>query len=134
MVAEVIKLPSATSNSFQPTNVGGSVGVINSPSQTNDSINSAKSAKQASEYYSENMEVIRKAASELNDFAEKIKTSLKFSVDEASGRSIITVTDSQTGVVIRQIPAKEILAVANMLREFVAEDIEKVGLLLTDKG
>ena len=133
MVAEVIKLPSTTSNSFQPNNVGGSVGVINSPikiSQTNLSDQSEKLVGQASE----KIEVIRKAASDLNEFAKQIQISLKFSVDEASGRPVITVTDSQTGEVIRQIPAKEILAVANLLREFIASDVEKVGLLLEDKG
>lgn len=133
MVAEVIKLPSTTANSFQPTRVGGSVGVINAPIkdvELNDSNQSEKLAEQATQ----NIEVIRKAASDLNDFAKQIQTSLKFSVDESSGRSVITVTDSQTGEVIRQIPAKEILAVANLLREFTASDVDKIGLLFADKG
>ncbi len=133
MVAEVIKLPSSTPNSFQPINVGGSVGAINSPTtgtQPNVSNESARFAEQASK----NLEVVRTAANELNKFAGQIKTNLKFSVDEASGRSVITVTDSKTGDFIRQIPAKEILAVANLLREFATSDVEKVGLLLADRG
>lgn len=133
MVAEVIKLPSSTPNSFQPINVGASVGAINAPTkgaQPNVSNQSARFAEQASK----NLDVVRKAANDLNNFAKQIQTNLKFSVDEASGRSVITVTDSQTGDFIRQIPAKEILAVANLLREFATSDVEKIGLLLTDKG
>ena len=133
MVAEVIKLPSSTPSSFQPTNIGGSVGVIPAPTngaQPNVPNQSARFAEQAAN----NIEVVRKAANELNKFAGQIQTNLKFSVDEPSGKSVITVTDSETGEVIRQIPAKEVLAVANLLREFATSDIDKVGLLLTDKG
>ena len=133
MVAEVIKLPSNTSNSFQPTKVDGSVGVINVPTkstQPNVSNQSAKFAEQAAK----NIEVVRKAANDLNEFARQIQTKLKFSVDETSGRLVITVTDSETGDLIRQIPAKEVLAVANLIREFTESGVEKVGLLLADKG
>ena len=134
MVAEVIKLPSATANRFQPIQGGRSVGVINSPAGTVQPSNEQNSSSKQIEQVAQNIEVVRKAASDLNKFAKLIQTSLKFSVDEASGRSIITVTDTQTGDVIRQIPAKEILAVANLLREFIASDAEKVGLLLADQG
>ena len=78
--------------------------------------------------------MIRNAAKDLNEFASKIQTNLSFSVDKQSGRSVITVTDTQTGDVIRQIPAKEVLAVANLLREATATDIEKVGILLAEQG
>ena len=55
-------------------------------------------------------------------------------MDEGSGRTVITVTDTQTGDLIRQIPAKEVLAVANLIREANASDAEKVGLLLAAQG
>ena len=135
MVAEVIKFPSSIPNSsFQPTQVGSSVGVTNSSASAVQPINEPSQSEQLIEQAAQNIEVVRKAANDLNNFAKLIQTSLKFSVDEASGRSIITVTDSQSGDVIRQIPAKEILAVANLLREFIASDTEKVGLLLADQG
>ena len=133
MVAEVIKLPSSTPNRFQPTNVVGSVGAVNAPS-TGAQLNVSNKPTKLAEQAAKNIEVVRKAANDLNKFAGQIKTNLKFSVDEPSGRSVITVTDSETGEFIRQIPAKEILAVANLLREFATSDVEKVGLLLADKG
>ena len=132
MVAQVIKLPSAATNNFQSRQSGNSVEAV-SVSAQKVQIDRAQ-AKQRVEQATENIEVVRDAAKELNDFVEKIQTNLNFSVDEGSGRSVITVTDTQTGDVIRQIPAKEVLAVANLIRESSAVDIDKVGLLLADQG
>ena len=132
MVAQVVKLPSAATNNFQSRSSGTSSDILNVPvknSQT-DSVRAKDLAEQAAQ----NIQVVRNAAKNLNKFAEQIQTNLRFSVDEGSGRSIITVTDSQTGDVIRQIPAKEILAVANLIRESTASEIGKVGLLLAAKG
>ena len=133
MVAEVIKLPQSTPTSFQTAQVGASVGIVNTPARDIKTDTTSQTNK-LFEQAAENREEVRKAANDLNNFAKQIKTSLNFSIDEASGRSVITVTDSQTGDVIRQIPAKEILAVANLLREFGASDVNKVGLLLADQG
>lgn len=132
MVAQVIKLPSAATNIFQSRPSGTPAEVVNLPAQ-NVKVDRAR-AKEIADQAVQNIEVLRDAAKELNDFVEKIQTNLNFSVDEGSGRSVITVTDTQTGDVIRQIPAKEVLAVANLIRESSAADIDKVGLLLADQG
>jgi len=127
MVAQVIKLPLAANN-YKSTQSRVATEVFKT-SASDVKVDSEK-AKQAVQ----NIEVVRNAAKELNEFTEKIQTNLKFSVDEGSGRSVITVTDTQTGNVIRQIPAKEALAVANIIRDAIAADIEKVGLLLAAQG
>lgn len=44
---------------------------------------------------------------------------LSFSVHEASGNVVVTVTDGDTGKVIRQIPPKETLKLAEKLEEMV---------------
>ena len=132
MVAQVIKLPSAATNIFQSRPSGTPAEVVNLPAQ-NVKVDRAR-AKEIADQAVQNIEVLRDAARKLNDFVEKIQTNLNFSVDEGSGRSVITVTDTQTGDVIRQIPAKEVLAVANLIRESSAADIDKVGLLLADQG
>ena len=132
MVAQVIKLPSAATNNFQPRPSVSPAEVVTASVQ-NVKVDRAK-AKELAEQAAQNIEVVRNAAKELNDFAVKIQTNLNFSVDEGSGRSVITVTDTQTGEVIRQIPAKEVLAVANLIRESTASDIDKVGLLLAEQG
>ncbi|MGH1537509.1 MAG: flagellar protein FlaG [Gammaproteobacteria bacterium] len=132
MIAQVINLPSVAANNAQSRPSGITEDVSNTQLQ-NVQIDSAQ-AKKETEQASQNIEEVRRAAQDLNVFAEKIQTNLNFSVDEGSGRSVITVTDSQTGDVIRQIPAKEVLAVANIIRETSAANIDKVGLLLAEQG
>ena len=132
MVAQVIKLPFAATNNFQSKSTAVAREVVNSTAQRQQA-DRAK-AKEIAEQAAQNIDVVRNAVKDLNDFAQKIQTNLNFSVDEGSGRSVITVTDKQTGDVIRQIPAKEILAVANLIRESTAADIEKVGFLLAEQG
>lgn len=132
MVAQVVKLPSVATNNFQSRPSGTAAEFVNTSSQ-NVQVDRAK-AKEIAEQAAQNIQVVRQAAKNLNEFAKKIQTNLSFSVDEGSGRSVITVTDTQTGDVIRQIPAKEVLAVANLIRESTASDVEKVGLLLAAKG
>ncbi|MFK7815373.1 MAG: flagellar protein FlaG [Gammaproteobacteria bacterium] len=132
MVAQVIKLPNVATNNFQSTQPGAAADVSKTPAN-NTKVDTEK-AKQIAEQAAQNIEVVRNAAKELNEFTEKIQTNLRFSVDEGSGQSVVTVTDTQSGEVIRQIPAKEALAVANIIREAIAADIEKAGFLLNAQG
>jgi len=132
MVAQVIKLPTVATNNFQSGQSGIPVESVKTPAENVQA--ETTRAKKIAEQAAQNIEVVRDAAKVLNDFAHQIQTNLKFSIDEGSGRSVVTVTDTQTGDVIRQIPAKEALAVANLIREAAAADIEKVGLLLAAQG
>ena len=51
----------------------------------------------------------------LNDYAQSVKRDLQFSMDETSGRTVITVRDSETEEVIRQIPPELAVALASYL-------------------
>ena len=53
--------------------------------------------------------------------------SLDFSVDEQSGKTVVRVTDSETGEMIRQIPSKELLELAQSLDKLQ-------GMLLKQKA
>ena len=55
------------------------------------------------------------AVRHLSDYVQTLRRDLQFSVDQDSGRSIVRVVDSETGELIRQIPAEEVLAVARAL-------------------
>ncbi len=57
------------------------------------------------------------AISQLNDYAQNLKRELHFSVDEASGRTVIKVTDPETEEIIRQIPPEEVLRIAESLED-----------------
>lgn len=57
------------------------------------------------------------AVSRINDFVQVVQRDLQFSVDDATGRTVVKVIDSETDQVVRQIPADEILAIAENLQE-----------------
>ena len=56
--------------------------------------------------------------------------SLSFSVDEASGRSVIKVVDQKTEQLIRQIPTEEVLRVAQDIKKLQEEMGQSLGLLI----
>ena len=63
----------------------------------------------------ENAAEIREAVAEINKAMRKVPTSLDFSVDEASKRFIVSVTDTNTGEVIRKLPGDAVLRIAKQL-------------------
>ena len=63
----------------------------------------------------ENAAEIREAVAEINKVVKKVPTSLDFSVDEASKRFIVSVTDTNTGEVIRKLPGDAVLRIAKQL-------------------
>ena len=63
----------------------------------------------------ENAAEIREAISEINKAVKKVPTSLDFSVDEASKRFVVQVTDTNTGEVIRKLPGDAVLRIARQL-------------------
>lgn len=70
---------------------------------------------------------IEKALAELNTMMRDRQRELEFSIDEASGRIILRVKHAESGEVIRQIPAEELL---NISRAF----IEGTGSLINDEA
>jgi len=58
----------------------------------------------------------------LNELMAERERSLSFHVDQASGRTVITVVDATTHEVVRQIPSEEALVLARA--------VEKAGALL----
>jgi flagellar protein FlaG len=57
-------------------------------------------------------EDVDNAVATLNDFVQVVRRDLQFSVDETSGRTVITVLDSETEEVVRQIPPERLVAAA----------------------
>ncbi|WP_435104264.1 flagellar protein FlaG [Arhodomonas sp. AD133] len=55
--------------------------------------------------------------SRLQDYAERHAHDLKFTVDDATGQSLIKVIDPKTDEVVRQIPPEEAVALARFLQE-----------------
>lgn len=55
---------------------------------------------------------VARAVTQLNEYVQTINRELQFSIDEASGHTVIKVLDALSGQVIRQIPGHEALALA----------------------
>ena len=60
-------------------------------------------------------EALTEAVSHINDYVQSVQRNLQFTVDEASGKDVVTVIDSQSQEVIRQLPSEEALELARRL-------------------
>jgi flagellar protein FlaG len=69
---------------------------------------------------------VERAVQRLSELMSETQRSLRFQVDELSGRTVITVLDAETQEVVRQIPSPELLAVMRHL--------ERIGALLDTHG
>lgn len=61
-------------------------------------------------------EALQEAMAGLGELIQNQRRSLQFSVDAASGRTVIRVLDAQTQETIRQIPAEEVLNLSRWLK------------------
>jgi flagellar protein FlaG len=64
---------------------------------------------------SDNLEAVQAAVKTLNSAMRKAPTSLEFSVDSASQRFIVNVTNQDTGELLRSLPGDAILKFAQNL-------------------
>lgn len=69
---------------------------------------------------------VERALQRLTELMSETQRNLQFRVDEASGRTVITVLDAETNEIVRQIPFPEVLA--------VAQHLERIGALLDSRG
>ena len=87
----------------------------------------AKSVREGgAELHQRMLEQLEEAARRLQQAVETTPTRLKFSVDEVASRFVISVTDDETGEVIRQVPGEAILRIAH--------SIDKMKGVLFDKS
>lgn len=81
----------------------------------------AKNEVEASKTLAADTEVDRDtletAVSNMQDFTQNIQRNLNFTISENTGRTIVEVTDSASGEVIRQLPTEEALRLAESLDE-----------------
>ncbi|HYM34572.1 MAG TPA: flagellar protein FlaG [Steroidobacteraceae bacterium] len=60
---------------------------------------------------------VQAAAQALQDYLASSGRTLQFQVDDATGMTVVTVKDSETGDVIRQIPSEEVLRLARTIQQ-----------------
>lgn len=69
---------------------------------------------------------IVKVAQQLQEFVKSLNRNVQFSVDENSGRDVISVVEVDTGELIRQIPSEEVLKLASSISK-------AAGLIVQEK-
>ncbi|QPG04964.1 flagellar protein FlaG [Salinimonas marina] len=73
------------------------------------------------------------AVEEIESFLQIQNRNLAFSVDEETKRSVVTVKDSASGDVIRQIPSEEVLRLAERIKDLQQDIGSSVGVLINNK-
>lgn len=73
-------------------------------------------------------EEVVQAVTQIADYVQSISRDLQFRVDEQIGTTVITVVDSETDEIIRQIPAEEAVSLARYIAE--VRSGENKGLLM----
>ena len=76
-------------------------------------------------------EQVQQAVMTVQQMVQSQASNLQFSVDQATGRTIVTVVDTSTNQVIRQIPSKEMIAIAHAIDQMQAKG---QGLMMTQKA
>jgi len=71
---------------------------------------------------------IDRAVADLQKFIDGLARELSFRIDESIDRSVITVRDSNSGQLVRQIPAEEVVEIARQIKQDL--DVKRAGMLL----
>lgn len=70
---------------------------------------------------------LQAAVKAANSALESAQSGIEFSVDRASGKTIVRIMDKQTNEIIRQLPSEEMLEIAKAIDRFE-------GMLLHQKA
>lgn len=101
------------------------------PEQQNDVINTQVGQQNADNQSSERQDRdIELAVQEVQSFLQVQNRNLDFSFDENSNRSVVTVKDSSSGDVIRQIPSDEVLRLAERIQDLQQDIGSSVGVFV----
>lgn len=93
---------------------------------TNASIENADNQDNSVELNPANLE---SAVGEVSEFVQSQNRNLNFSFNEDSGKSVVQVTDSETGELIRQIPSEEVLRLSERIKDLQTDVGAAVGVL-----
>ena len=107
------------SRSAPPRSAGGAAEPA-APSRTREAEPRAGAPRQSVQSVSQatvSQATVLQATREIADYMQSVSRSLKISVDDDLGTTVIRVLDPQTDKLIRQIPPEEALALARFIAE-----------------
>lgn len=73
----------------------------------------------------ESREELSQAMEAVADYVQNIAREINFSIDEEKEEYVVTVSDQETGEVIRQIPSQEMLELSKYLQEVKRKDSDQ---------
>lgn len=73
------------------------------------------------------------AVKKVSDFLSAQNRDLLFNVDEQTQRTVVTVKDSSSGEVIRQIPSEEVLKLADRIQELQQDVGNSIGIFINSE-
>ena len=120
-------------NERSPQQSGGAVAETDSSTETVNAANSVNALQANADTQSNDQEAsnadIQSAAAQVSDFVQAQNRNLNFSFDDEAQRSIVKVTDSETGDLIRQIPSEEVLRLSERIQNLQSDVDSTVGVL-----
>ena len=121
----------------QVQTTGAKPAVDRSGVSANNAADKERQAVAIAQIHAEQVEMSRdeleSVVSQLKDYVQNLQRDMDFHVDDATGRVVIQVIDSNSNEVIRQIPSEEILAIARHLSEAI-ESNEPKGFFIELKA
>lgn len=72
---------------------------------------------------------VESAVGEVSEFVQSQNRNLNFSYNQDSNQSVVKVTDSETGELIRQIPSEEVLRLSERIKDLQSDVGATVGVL-----
>ncbi len=103
-----------------PRTTGDTVAVkrdIHADTSTVSTTKNAGISEQQHKKPAEEKEALQEATHRANQTVAGLRSDLQFSIDDATGTSVVKLIDVKTKEVIRQIPAQEMLVIAKRLDE-----------------
>lgn len=92
--------------------------------------NVAQANKQVADNTTEDPNELANAVAEVESFLKVQNRNLVFSIDEETERAVVTVKDSQSGDIIRQIPSEEVLQLSEQIQNLQADIGNSVGVFI----
>jgi flagellar protein FlaG len=102
---------SGTSSSSVSGNGASAASAGNAVPTPTSAVSSAPVTQTASQPKQPTVEELQKAVSNLQSKVQTLAPSVKFAIDQSSGRVVVQVIDSNTNKVIRQIPSEEMIQI-----------------------
>lgn len=123
---------------LQVQTTGAKPAVNRSAVSTHNAAEQQRQSVAIAEIHAEKVEMSRdeleNVVSKLQDYVQSIQRDMQFHIDDATGRVIVQVIDSNSQEVVRQIPSEEMLAIARHLADSIENNKADKGFFIELKA